>query len=665
MFNKILIANRGEIACRIMRTCRRLGVQTVAVYAEADRYARHVAMADEAVCIGPAAASESYLHTARLLDAARTTGAQAIHPGYGFVSENADFARHCAGADITFIGPAPETIEIMGSKSRSKQLMADAGVPVVPGWHGGEAKPEQLAREAKDIGFPLMIKAVAGGGGKGMRVVRSADDFAEALDGAQREARAAFGDDCVLLERYLEQPRHIEFQIFGDSHGNIVHLFERECSIQRRYQKIIEESPSPFLDERLRQEMGEAAVRAARTVSYLGAGTVEFIVDHAGDFFFMEMNTRLQVEHPVTEMTTGVDLVEWQLRVAAGEKLPSGGKALKQQGHAVEARIYAENPAQEFLPATGRINHLRTPPPARGLRLDSGVREGDRVSPHYDPMLAKLIVWHETRDGAISALREALARTALFGLHNNIAFLAAVAALPAFAAGQIDTGFVDTHLAQLIEPSGDTPAALWAVGAAQLLLAQQARSAALAAASGDPWSPWQARDGWQINATGVIRLYLGTPGQPAQTVTLTADKQGWLLSRNDTQLTLSEIARDGDTLSLRIDGEPVTAIVLEHDNELIITLEGVRHALAVPRTDSAHAEDDGGLIAPMPGRVVRVYVADGDRVATDAPLLVLEAMKMEYTVRAPADGLVQRILYREGDTVEADTLLAEFTTEEI
>ncbi|MGD8690697.1 MAG: biotin carboxylase N-terminal domain-containing protein, partial [Gammaproteobacteria bacterium] len=435
MFDKILIANRGEIACRIIETCRRLGIATVAVYSEADARARHVQMADEARLLGPALAAESYLDMDRVLAAAEATGAQAVHPGYGFLSENAEFARRCEAAGLVFIGPRPETIELMGSKSASKQHMAEAGVPVVPGYHGEDQNDETLATEAQRIGFPLMIKAVAGGGGKGMRVVPAADDFAEALAGARREARNAFGDDRVLLERFVEQPRHIEVQVFGDSQGNAVHLFERECSLQRRYQKVVEETPSPFLDAETRQKVTEAAVTAARAVNYLNAGTVEFIAGADRRFYFMEMNTRLQVEHPVTELTTGEDLVEWQLRVAAGDPLPRRQDEIRQQGHAIEVRLYAENPAQDFLPATGRVRRFVHPAESTHFRLDSGIRDNDEISIHYDPMIAKLSVFDRDRALAVRRLRETLARTEVFGPATNIALLRGIAADRNFDAG--------------------------------------------------------------------------------------------------------------------------------------------------------------------------------------------------------------------------------------
>ncbi|HET7371019.1 MAG TPA: biotin carboxylase N-terminal domain-containing protein, partial [Gammaproteobacteria bacterium] len=499
MFNKILIANRGEIACRVIETCRRLGVRTVAVYSDADTQARHVHMADEAFHIGAARAADSYLNTTRILEAATTAGAEAIHPGYGFLSENAPFARAVADAGLAFIGPQAETIEVMGSKSRAKALMEDADVPVVPGYHGDKQDVAFLQQQADKIGWPLMIKAVAGGGGKGMRIVRSASEFADALEGAKREAKGAFGDDEVLLEKYVEQPRHIEMQIFGDSHGNAVHLFERECTLQRRYQKVVEETPSPFLDDATREKMAAAAVNAARAVDYVNAGTIEFIVGADRSFYFMEMNTRLQVEHPVTEMTTGLDLVEWQLRVAAGEPLPREQAAIEQRGHAIEVRLYAENVGRGFLPATGRIEQFIHPEPDAHFRVDTGVGDGDEISIHYDPMIAKLSVLDRDRTAAIKRLREVLDRTAVFGLITNLDLLQGIAAHPDFAAGAFDTGFIESELDTLLQTQPPSPAALAAVSGWVLNRLRPCEAA-------EPHSPWALRDGWQLNGGPGIKL---------------------------------------------------------------------------------------------------------------------------------------------------------------
>jgi 3-methylcrotonyl-CoA carboxylase alpha subunit len=500
MFSKILIANRGEIACRVIRTARRLGLTTVAVYSEADAGALHVELADEAWPIGPAPARESYLNAGAILGAARASGAEAVHPGYGFLSENADFAEACEEAGLVFIGPPAAAIRAMGSKAAAKALMAEQGLPLVPGYHGEAQDTGRLAREAERIGFPVLLKASAGGGGRGMRVVESAAELPRALEAARREAKGAFGDDRILIEKYLARPRHIEVQVFADRFGNTVHLFDRDCSIQRRYQKVIEEAPAPGLDPGLRAGMAEAAIAAARAVNYVGAGTVEFMfADNA--FYFMEMNTRLQVEHPVTEAVTGEDLVEWQLRVAAGERLPKPQEELALTGHAIEARLYAEDPERQFLPQTGRLDALRLPPPELA-RVDTGVREGDAISPYYDPMIAKLIVHGEDRAAALARLGQALAQTAVLGLTTNLAFLARLAKHPDFTAAALDTGFIERHRDALCPGRQSPPADIVAAAALSRLLlrAESARRAALASA--DPYSPWHSRQGWWAAAPG-------------------------------------------------------------------------------------------------------------------------------------------------------------------
>ncbi len=512
MFEKILIANRGEIACRIVRSCRRLGIRTVAVYSEADRGARHVELSDEAHLLGPAPARDSYLKAERIIEIARRAGAEAIHPGYGFLAENAGFAEACEAGGLVFIGPPAAAIRAMGSKSAAKAIMERAGVPLVPGYHGEDQDPARLADAAQAIGWPVLIKASAGGGGKGMRVVEGPQGFAAALAAARREASSAFGDDRMLVEKYLTRPRHIEIQVFGDRHGNLVQLFERDCSIQRRHQKIVEEAPAPGLTEAGRAAIGEAAVAAARAIGYQNAGTVEFIVADGGDndrFYFMEMNTRLQVEHPVTEMITGQDLVEWQLRVAAGEPLPCRQDELAIRGHAIEVRIYAEDPARDFLPATGRLRHLATPAESAHVRLESGVRAGDEVGIHYDPMLAKLIVWDEDRTSALRRLRSALEDCQVEGVTTNLELLGAIAAHPAFAAGELDTGFIERHRAELFSPPGPAPDPVLAIGALSELLRVQAEAAAQAARSLDPHSPWHQASGWRLNDDNFHTLELG------------------------------------------------------------------------------------------------------------------------------------------------------------
>ncbi len=662
MFQSVLIANRGEIACRIIRTCRRLGIRALAVYSDVDAHARHVRAADDALRLGSPAPAQSYLSPERIIEAARRGGAEAIHPGYGFLSENAAFARACVEAGLTFIGPRPETIELMGSKRAAKERMHAAGVPTVPGYHGDQQEPALLLEEAARIGYPLMIKAVAGGGGKGMRVVRKASGFREALAGARREAESAFGDGSVLLERLLSQPRHIEMQVFGDQAGNTVHLFERECSIQRRYQKIIEETPSPFLDEAMRARMAEAAVTAARAVGYLGAGTVEFIVDADGRFYFMEMNTRLQVEHPVTEAITGLDLVEWQLRVAAGEPLPQRQEEIRRTGHAIEARIYAENPAQAFVPSGGPVDALCLPQESEHVRIDSGIETGDRVSLAYDPLLAKLVVWDRDRTAAVARLRECLAQSAISGPVTNIDFLAAVAGLPAFARGEIDTGFVDHHHDQLVTPAEPPPLA-WVAAIARLLHDQHEAATARAAQAPDPGSPWHRRDAWQLNGLSQQVFYLADAAARECRAVATPRGRHWQVTLEDGAAHLiqhPEVA--GTALTLRADGQPCRCRVLRHGRHLAVTLDDRRHSLAI--ADGAHGagpvHEDTDMLAPMPGRIVKVHVRDGDRVEPDHPLLVLEAMKMEYTLRAPSAGRVIAVHFAEGEVVDADEPLIEF-----
>ena len=529
MFKKILIANRGEIACRVIKSARRMGIATVAVYSEADANARHVRLADEAVLIGPAAARESYLVAERILDAARATGAEAVHPGYGFLSENDAFADACALAGITFIGPPASAIRAMGSKSAAKALMAKADVPLTPGYHGERQEPSFLAEQAAQIGYPVLIKASAGGGGKGMRRVDAAADFEAALASCQREAMSAFGNDQVLVEKYVLKPRHIEIQVFGDTHGNVVYLFERDCSVQRRHQKVLEEAPAPGMTAARRAAMGKAAVDAAKAVGYVGAGTVEFIANQDGSFYFMEMNTRLQVEHPVTEMITGLDLVEWQLRVASGERLPLLQEQLEINGHALEARIYAEDPGKGFLPSTGRLTHLVPPPENDHVRVDTGVEQGDEITQYYDPMIAKLIVWGADRRQALARMRQALAQYRIVGVANNVDFLARLVAVPSFAHADLDTGLIEREAALLVPPPGALPDDVWLL-AALAELQREARLAAKAAQrAADPHSPWRALDGWRLNGGAQRELALRC-GETTQRVTIEAAVGGHRLA---------------------------------------------------------------------------------------------------------------------------------------
>lgn len=651
MFNKILIANRGEIACRIIQTCRELGIRTVAVYSEADARALHVIEADEAYPIGPAKAADSYLRGDKIIDAAKQAGAEAIHPGYGFLSENSGFARDCEKAGIVFIGPKADTIDAMGSKSAAKALMEKAGVPVVPGYHGDKQDEKTLTAEAERIGFPLMIKASAGGGGKGMRIVRSADEFADALSGARREAKAAFGDDKVLLERYIETPRHIEFQIFGDQDGNAVHLFERECSIQRRYQKVVEETPSPFLDETTRQKMAEAAILAAKAVDYVGAGTVEFIVGADKGFYFMEMNTRLQVEHPVTEGVTGEDLVEWQLSVAAGNPLPRAQEELEQGGHSIEVRLYAENPDKDFLPAVGTLGRFTYPEEDQFFRVDTGVRSGDEISIHYDPMIAKIVAWDEDRESCIHTLRAALADTAVFGLTTNLPLLRAILADDDFANGNFDTGFLDRKLDALLAFAPDA--------SRHALLAAVASTHALRE---NPDDAWGLADGWQANRQGGARYKLTDAHGNEHNLTVRHQDEHWQVEQDGE--TVDAVVRqtgDGEWLvtcdnlseEFRVIGHGPQMQVVNGVDAWRLTLEPLYAAAAGAGADEAHPG------SPMPGRIVAVHVAEGDAVETGQALLVLEGMKMEYTLKAAIDGTVEKLLYGEGDMVDAEVPLVD------
>jgi 3-methylcrotonyl-CoA carboxylase alpha subunit len=660
MFDKILIANRGEIACRVIKTAQRLGVRTVAVYSEADAAARHVALADEALAIGPAPARDSYLRADLLVAAAQRSGAQAIHPGYGFLSENAAFAAACTEAGLVFIGPPVAAIEAMGSKSAAKRIMEQAGVPLVPGYHGDDQADDLLAAEAEKIGYPVLLKASAGGGGKGMRVVERAEEFAAALAAARRESAAAFGDQAMLVEKYLVKPRHVEIQVFADGHGEVVHLFERDCSLQRRHQKVLEEAPAPGLDEGRRTAMGRAAVDAARAIGYVGAGTVEFIVAADGTFFFMEMNTRLQVEHPVTELVTGQDLVEWQLRVAAGEPLPLGQQALRLNGHAFEARIYAEDPARDFLPATGHLAHLRFPDAGPHVRVDTGVRQGDAVSIHYDPMIAKLIVWDRDRDAALRRLQAALRATQVVGVTTNLDFLATVAAHPRYVAGEVDTGFIDRHREELVAPAAPVTDAVLALASLDVLLRRRAEAARAAAAGGDPTSPWHQTSGWRLNEDNHQPLRFRVDGAEHE-VTVHYRADHFVIDTPGRSLVADGfIAATGDLVAT-LDGTRLTLTVVREGADLTLFYRGQRHQLHLHDPAVAAAEEElpgGGLTAPMPGKIVAVHVAVGDTVARGAPLLVLEAMKMEHTIVAPCAGTVSELRFAVGEQVDdGDALL--------
>ena len=658
MFNKILIANRGEIACRVAATARRMGVRTVAVYSDADADAKHVAACDEAVHIGGSAPKESYLRWDRIIGAARATGAQAIHPGYGFLSENEEFAQACADAGLVFIGPPPSAINAMGLKAQAKQLMEKAGVPLVPGYHAASQDAALLKKEASRIGYPVLIKASAGGGGKGMRAVEKAEEFEAALASCKREASNSFGDDAVLIEKYVQRPRHIEMQVFGDHHGNYVYLFERDCSVQRRHQKVLEEAPAPGMSEAMRKKMGEAAVAAARSVNYVGAGTVEFIVEQAAgamNFFFMEMNTRLQVEHPVTEAITGLDLVEWQLRVAFGEPLPLKQDQLRIHGHAIEARICAENPENNFLPATGRLLVYRKPAcvsfersdAAAGAmlpRIDDGVREGDAISPFYDSMIAKLIVHGDTREQALARLDQALAQTHIVGLGTNVQFLRHVVRSPSFATADLDTALITREQAVLFrqEPVGLPLAAAAAV--AQALLQEKTLEGA---------DPFSRRDGWRSHNLAVRPFAFEFHGQAAR-AELTYLHDGALTLTVGNVSGALAFARTPGGIDIHFAGQRLLASVYSQgESDYVFSERGATQILAIDLL--AHAgegEVDGGrLTAPMPGKVVSFGVKAGDPVSKGQVLAVMEAMKMEHTIAAPADGVVAELLYAPGDQV--------------
>jgi 3-methylcrotonyl-CoA carboxylase alpha subunit len=679
VFTKILIANRGEIACRVAATAHRMGIKTVAVYSEADANAKHVAVCDESVLIGPAPAKESYLRAEKLIEVALATGAQAIHPGYGFLSENEDFAEACAKAGLAFIGPPASAISAMGSKSAAKALMEKANVPLVPGYHGDTQDADFLQAQADKIGYPVLLKASAGGGGKGMRIVEKSADFKAALESCKREAINSFGDDKVLVEKYLTRPRHIEIQVFADTKGNCVYLFERDCSVQRRHQKVLEEAPAPGMTEERRRAMGEAAVAAAKAVGYVGAGTVEFIANQDGSFYFMEMNTRLQVEHPVTEMITGLDLVEWQLRVAFGETLPKKQEELSIHGHALEARIYAENPEKGFLPSIGTLRHMHTPaavefgatslPPSRPsplkgegenraasgyIRIDSGVREGDAISPFYDPMIAKLIVWGKDREEALAHMAQALSEYQIVGLATNVAFLKRLVESKPFAGADLDTGLIERNHAELFPPVPQTALPVLALAAASLLVSEQTAGAA----ANDPWSN---TSGWRMNSTLLRTLdYLDESGACA--VTVGYKDIGWSVSQGATTATMTLVERQGKHLVIKLDGATVRGTVVR-DGEMFHVFTGGAHFPLHYNDPLAHAgesEAEGGrLTAPMPGKIVAVLVDKGKSVEKGAPLLIMEAMKMEHTIAAPANGTVEDLLYAVGDQVaEGAQLLA-------
>ncbi|MFZ6049468.1 acetyl/propionyl/methylcrotonyl-CoA carboxylase subunit alpha [Pseudomonas sp. CR3202] len=643
MITTLLIANRGEIACRVMRTAKALGIRTVAVHSAIDRNARHVREADIAVDLGGAKPAESYLLVDKLIAAAKASGAQAIHPGYGFLSENAGFARAIADAGLIFLGPPATAIDAMGSKSAAKALMEAAGVPLVPGYHGEAQDLETFRDAAERIGYPVLLKAAAGGGGKGMKVVEREAELAEALASAQREAQSAFGDSRMLVEKYVLKPRHVEIQVFADSHGNCLYLNERDCSIQRRHQKVVEEAPAPGLSPELRRAMGEAAVRAAQAIGYVGAGTVEFLLDERGDFFFMEMNTRLQVEHPVTEAITGLDLVAWQIRVARGEALPISQEQVPLIGHAIEVRLYAEDPEQDFLPASGRLALYREASAGPGRRVDSGVAEGDEVSPFYDPMLAKLIAWGETREEARQRLLAMLDETAVGGFKTNLAFLRRVLAHPAFADAELDTGFIARHQEQLLPAPTALPQAFWQVAGEAFRQSEAER-----VRGDDPHSLWNHNSGWRAGLPSETDLHL-VCGDERQVVRLRG-------------VAASPIRLLGERITLEQDGLRRQHLAIRRGETLYLEWNGELRSVGrvdpIEEVEASHAHH-GGLTAPMNGSIVRVLVEAGQKVEAGTALVVLEAMKMEHSIRAPHDGVVKALYCSEGELVNEGTALVE------
>jgi 3-methylcrotonyl-CoA carboxylase alpha subunit len=653
-FRTLLIANRGEIAVRVIRTARAMGLRTVAVYSEADRDAMHVAMADEAVLLGPARARDSYLNIERVIEAARASGAEAVHPGYGFLSENAEFAQACADAGLVFVGPTADMMAAMGSKSGSKMLMEKAGVPLVPGYHGEAQDEATLAKAANKVGFPVLVKASAGGGGRGMRIVRSAGELAGAIVSAKREAKAAFGDDRMLIEKFVDNPRHIEVQVIGDSHGNLLSLFERECTLQRRHQKVIEEAPSPTLDAAGREAVCAAARKAAAAVNYVGAGTIEF-VSNGKDVFFIEMNTRLQVEHPVTELITGIDLVEWQLRVAFGEKLPLTQDQIKLNGHAIEARVYAENPHKNFMPSVGKIRTWHMPEQTDGLRIDAGYREGDAVSPHYDAMLAKVIAWAPTRDAAIARLNRGLEDTDIRGIVTNIPFLSALVTHPAVRANTIDTGFIERELKNLT-PAPPAPHDLELGAAVAAILGDEAK-----AARAEAHSPWRT-SGW-MPVGRRQRVYMFRDGQGTeQKVTLGYGRGPATLSigERETDFAFAPNIAGGFDLTLHGIKSHVVAVIEGH--ELYLRTRNGRfdlHWIDPFGGDDEEQVGEDKIVAPLPGTVVALLAEVGATLEKGAPILTLEVMKMEQTLRAPFAGVLKAIKCKVGDIVQEGVELAE------
>jgi len=669
MFTKILIANRGEIACRVIKTAKKMGILTVAVFSDADKDALHVHMADEAIYLGPSPAKDSYLIIDKVIAAAVKTGAQAIHPGYGFLSENSEFCQACAENNITFIGPPVGAIEAMGSKSAAKNIMEKASVPLVPGYHGDDQSPAILKNAADSMGYPILLKATAGGGGKGMRQVWSEQEFSEALQSAKREAMSSFADDTMLVEKYLTQPRHVEIQVFCDNHQNAVYLFERDCSVQRRHQKVIEEAPAFKMSKSLRKQMGESAIKSAQAIGYQGAGTVEFLLDVDGSFYFMEMNTRLQVEHPVTEMITGQDLVEWQLRVAAGEVLPKNQSQLTITGHAFEARIYAEDADNDFLPATGTLRLLKTPTENDHVRVDTGVRQGDEVSVYYDPMIAKLIVWDENRDKALKRLRKALSEYRISGVTTNIDFLYKVANANPFIEEDIDTGFIEKNHDLIFNNSVHSSKNVSVEAtliALYLVLSAKNKAHKSTLDSNEPSSPWHQVDDWRSNSTHAQTLtLLHNTNEFSLSVTQKPDHDdsSYQITINDEQFDCYGTLRQ-DQLTAIINGHRRQVTINQQAKTIHLYQDNHSFAFTQLFPDCGQEGDDdnhGGLTAPMNGTMVSVLVNAGDKVSKNQSLVIMEAMKMEHTIKAPNDGIIDDVYFQAGDMVDGGAELLAFT----
>ncbi|CAH2247816.1 methylcrotonoyl- carboxylase subunit alpha, mitochondrial [Pelobates cultripes] len=669
--DKVLIANRGEIACRVMRTAKKMGVQSVAVYSEADRNSMHVSLADEAYLIGPAASQQSYLAMDKILQVARRSGAQAIHPGYGFLSENTEFAELCKKDGIIFIGPPSSAIRDMGIKSTSKAIMSAAGVPIIEGYHGDDQSDQHLKEQAQRIGYPVMIKAVRGGGGKGMRIARSEEEFFEQLESARREAKKSFNDDVMLIEKFVDNPRHVEVQVFGDQHGNAVYLFERDCSVQRRHQKIIEEAPGPGISPEVRKKLGEAAVRAAKAVHYVGAGTVEFIMDPQQNFYFMEMNTRLQVEHPVTEMITGTDLVEWQLRVAAGEKIPLNQDEINLQGHAFEARIYAEDPDNNFMPGAGPLLHLSTPPADPFTRIETGVKQGDEVSVHYDPMIAKLVVWAEDRQAALRKLKYSLHQYNIVGLSTNIDFLLSLSDHPAFEAGDVHTNFIPQHHNELFPPKQETSGEMLCQAALGLILKEKVLSNEFNLQSGELYTPFTSNSGRRMNLLYTRNLtLLDCEKKVEMRINYNHDESFEMHIQDKVWKVSGELFNEGDVTYLKcsVDGTVCKSklVILDGTIHLFSMERSAQLGIPTPKFLSGVSTtvSQGGAVAPMTGTIEKVFVKVGDKVKAGDPLMVMIAMKMEHTIRAPKSGTIKKIYFLEGTQANRHAPLVELEEEE-